>query len=402
MDAVEVDVVEEDLPVVEVVEASEELHERALAGTGGPDDGELLPGRDGQRDILQHGDVGVVAEVEVSEPDFPAQSRRQRHGCSRLVDLLVPVERLEDPLAAGHGPEEHVELLSEHDDRVEQHGDELGKEHDPAEGHLFLDDVTAAEPQHRPDGDRRHAVREGPIRRLEPHGLRLGGEVALVDVRIACVVVVLAARQLHDLEAGQVLLQVLVQGGHGQAHHPEEQARRAAEVEGHHGDDRQREQQNARQFDAHREHDDQRHEEGRELADQRAETPEQFVQRLDVVRDPGHDAADRHAVVERRGPRFEVAEEVEPEVPQALDDGGDEGHAVGVHGHGPGELQGDVEAAGGEQRGEAESFGDGDREVDHAHVRRPAVGPAADDVVDPDQGDHDGQQDLQGGGDDHE
>ena len=373
-----------------------------LPEPGGSDDGELLAGGDGEGDVAQHRHVGVVPEGEVAERHLATQPRGQVGGRVRFVDGLVPVEGLEDALAARHGPEQHVELFAEHDDRVKQHGDELGEEHDPAQRHAFLDHVAAAEPEHRADGDGRHAVGERPVGRLEAHRLRLRGEVALVDLGVAPVVVVLPARKLHDLQPREVLLQVLVERRDGQPDQAEEHARGAAEVEGDDGDQGQGEQQDAGQLGADREHDDQGDEERRELADQGAETAQQFVERLDVVGHAGHHAPHRDAVVEREGPRLEVPEQVEAQVAQPLDHGRDERHAMRMHGHGPGELQHDVEAARREQRGQAEPVGEGDGEFDQAHVRRIRVGLAPDHVVDADQRDHHGEQDLQGGGDEHE
>ena len=101
------------------------------------------------------------------------------------------------------------------------------------------------------------------------------------------------------------------------------------------GHERQGEQQDAGHGRRDGEHDDEGHEERHQLADQAAHAAQEFVERLDVVGDAGHHPAHGDAVVELRRAGFEMGEEVATQVSQAIDDGGDQGHAVVVAGHGP-------------------------------------------------------------------
>jgi hypothetical protein len=63
-----------------VEEADEQIHQRGLAGAGGPHDRDDLPRRGFQRDPPQYGSAGLVAEGHVVELNVTAERFRSRLG----------------------------------------------------------------------------------------------------------------------------------------------------------------------------------------------------------------------------------------------------------------------------------------------------------------------------------
>ena len=94
--------------------------------------------------------------------------------------------------------------------------------------------------------------------------------IVLVDARVALEVVLLPFRELHHLQAGEVLLQVLVETRDRQAHQAKQMTRGAAEVVSHRAHDRQRGQEHQRELHVNGEHDGERDKKRHKLADQRA------------------------------------------------------------------------------------------------------------------------------------
>ncbi len=194
-------------------------------------------------------------------------------------------------------------------------------------------------PDHQRERDRRNAVGERTVQRLDPHRTHLYVAIARVDRAVPFLVVFLPLRQLHYLQAREVLLQVLVQSRHRLAHQPEQLPRNALERVGDAAHDRHHQQHDHGQLHVDREHDHEGHEERHELADQGADAAQQFVQRFDVVGNARHDAADCDAVVKRRRARFEMPEQVDAQIAQTVDHRADQREPVIVPGDGPAELQ---------------------------------------------------------------
>ena len=142
VDAVKVDAVQEDAAVRKVVEAPQQPDQGAFAGPGGTDDGQLLARCDVQGNILEHWLVLAVGEAQMAELHGALEAFRQCGRFGRLMHRLVPIQGLEDALTAGHGAEQHVGLLAQHDDGMQQHIDEPGEQHHAAQRQLLL--------QHRP------------------------------------------------------------------------------------------------------------------------------------------------------------------------------------------------------------------------------------------------------------
>ena len=89
-EAADVVAVDRDSPLLHVVEAAEQAHERRLARARAADDADHLPGRHRERHIVKHGLVAVIAERDVLEADFAPylppglRSRRLHHERGRI------------------------------------------------------------------------------------------------------------------------------------------------------------------------------------------------------------------------------------------------------------------------------------------------------------------------------
>ena len=153
----------------------------------------------------------AYANVRCRTSTAPASrdgSTRRRRG---FVNALAPVQRLEDPFGARHRAKQHVVLFTDRDDRPEQHVDELREQHHAAERDRLLQHVAAAEPDDHARGGRAEAVDERAVEHFDLHRLVFFAAIFLVDLRVHREVAIFAAIQLHDLDARQILVQILVQ-----------------------------------------------------------------------------------------------------------------------------------------------------------------------------------------------
>src|SRR5262249_54649303 len=81
----------------DVIEASEQVDDRGLAGAARPDDGDDLAGMDLERDVMQDRLFGVVTKGDVLEFDL-ATDGGQVDGVRRVDDLRACIQGLEDAL----------------------------------------------------------------------------------------------------------------------------------------------------------------------------------------------------------------------------------------------------------------------------------------------------------------
>ncbi len=184
-----------------------------------------------------------VAEGQMAEFDLAMQVGRQRRGMLRLLQCFVPVERLEDALAARHGAEHDIPLLAHRHDGAEQHVEELREQKDDSDRHLLAQHHVPAEPQDGRDANIVQPVDEGTVEALDGRGADFVAPVVVVDRGIAPEVDLFAPVKLHDLDAGKVLLQILVQPRDRHADGAVERARGAAEQPGEQPSDRHHRQQ---------------------------------------------------------------------------------------------------------------------------------------------------------------
>ena len=210
-----------------------------------------------------------------------------------------------------------------------------------------------------------------------------------VDEVVGARVAVLAAVQLHHRDAGEVLLQVLVQQGDAVADLAIEGPRDAAEHPGgerDHGDGQQQEPGELRR-DA--EHHHQRDQEGNQLAQQQSHSGEQLEEHLHVVRHAGHHPPDGHAVEEGGRPVLEVREEVLAQVAQCPEHRPREEDAMQVETSRPEDDERAVEGAARRQGRQVQGLPEPPGGERHPEGRCHDAALRDQDAVDHDAGDHD-------------
>ena len=149
-DLVDVDAVITDLPVGHIVESVDQIGNRSLSGSGGADEGNLLPRRRVHPDVVEHDLVVGVAEVHAVE-DHVSLQLHISGGAVRLVEMLprphagallrlhnlavlllrvyqrdiavvnfrLLIQQREHAVCSGHGHHDEVQL---HADLVDGHG----------------------------------------------------------------------------------------------------------------------------------------------------------------------------------------------------------------------------------------------------------------------------------------
>ena len=193
-----------------VVEARHELGERRLARARGADEGDRLPRRDRQVDVVERelrAVVGAVGEGHVVEGDLAADVRELPR-VRAVGQLGLLVEQLEDLVQRGHAGLVGRVDLRELADRVEE-AVERGQEADEhADGDVALDGLRAADEQ---DEDRRQRAEEldaREVRGVEVDRRHVRVAVALVQPLEDALVATLLGEGAHDAHAAQRLLQV--------------------------------------------------------------------------------------------------------------------------------------------------------------------------------------------------
>ena len=161
----DVDAVDGDAAFTDVVEARNQVGDRALAAAAHADEGHHLAGIDREVDVLEHR-LDAVAEADVLEDETSAH-RRQRTGAGPIDDLGSGIEQLEDALGPRHpllnrrvGFRETLERLVEEEHR-RQEGEE-GALAAPAG-----DDAVAAVPDDAADREGREHFERRRRERLD-------------------------------------------------------------------------------------------------------------------------------------------------------------------------------------------------------------------------------------------
>ena len=207
----------EDAPVCHVVGAVDQLGQRTLARAGLPDDGDGLPWRSAERDVLEDR-VLAVAETDVLEDDLAFD----RRAISRLVLVefgLLAHDR-QDALGAGDAKldEDETEDRDVGGEAQQRHQAEEGDE--SANAQLSLCDEPCALQKAT---DKRH--REQQPRQVARLYLALAHEVVAVAAGVArelALLLLLLRGRLDDLDASDRLGQPCI-------HHAELVAHRAAD-----------------------------------------------------------------------------------------------------------------------------------------------------------------------------
>ena len=87
------------LTALRVIKTGKQIHQGGLAAAGGADNRDKLPGRHGQRHVLQHRLVrGAVGKAQVADFDLP---RQPGDGNLAFVRLRVLVDKCKHALTRG-------------------------------------------------------------------------------------------------------------------------------------------------------------------------------------------------------------------------------------------------------------------------------------------------------------
>ncbi|KFI56632.1 HAD-superfamily hydrolase [Bifidobacterium callitrichos DSM 23973] len=379
----DIDAVIGDRTGIDVVEAGDEVGDRRLAGAGGSDERDLLPGLGEHRHVVKHFLALHIAEVHVIETDVAAHRRDtavgrilptpvvgalarldqssvrvvrdvdERDPAVILLDALV--EQIEDALAARQRHDDGVELLRDLRDRHREAFDERQEAHERAQR-------ETGGAGHRERAADQRADHVADVAELVVDGAQIAGElVGLVGGVIQTVVDLtevvfgglLVREHLDDLLPGHHLLDEAVELADGPLLLREVRAGAAGQHLGqeHHdrGDDEHHTGQRHAQVD-HRgqDHDDLEHR-GEDLRDGLGD---HLAQRVDVVGVQAHHVAARV--------RVEIAERQLLHVPEHAvaqpthESLGDECHEDGLdaRGHDADRVEAGEREDGAEQRAE--------------------------------------------------
>ena len=168
----------------------------------------VLPGRELEVDLLEHGPVGGVAERDALEADL-AGAGRELAGTGPVVDALGLVHHLEDPLArrgrALRLADPHAEAAQRHDQHREQEveDEELVEAERAVHDHPAGGEEDGALREQRQEREQRHVERALPER---ADGLLEDGAGRALELRLAAI---LLRERLDDVDADDRLL------GHG-------------------------------------------------------------------------------------------------------------------------------------------------------------------------------------------
>ena len=94
--------VDEDGPLLDVVEPEQEAHDGALACTARADQGKRLARVEGEGDVLEYGLLWHVVEGDPPEFDLPL-ANRQRRGIGQVLHLLLNAQEVEHVLHVDEG-----------------------------------------------------------------------------------------------------------------------------------------------------------------------------------------------------------------------------------------------------------------------------------------------------------
>ena len=213
LDLLDVDAVDEDLSLLDIVIAADQGQDGGLARARGAHEGHGLLGQDMEGHALQDPLARLVGEPHVAELDL-ALDVRKLHGVRRVHHLGHQVHDGKDLFRRGEGALEHVELLGQGLDGVEELADVHIEGDDDAAGqrlaqvHAPLDVGPSAHIQQAHDrGDIEH-IHHGAEDAEHQHAGFLGLFQLFALFQEIRHLLILPVEDLGDLDAGEVFAEV--------------------------------------------------------------------------------------------------------------------------------------------------------------------------------------------------
>ena len=313
--------IDEDLSLLRIVNARNEVDQRALPTSRRADDSKRGSGRDAEADVAQYPArlarrVGRVVKAHVSKLDRAARHRRRQmlhgffaaDGRTDVENLVQPPHRsltalkqVHHPAKGDHRPGQHREIHAERDE---------GAHRDSAP-----DREHAAQPQNHHCAEPAEERKEWIERSPEAHQRHVEREVFVVDLSEAGNLRPFLAIRANDARAAQILLRTGRERGEMLLHRLEAVVNSLAHTDRERRKHQQRQQRQQGQLDVDPQHENEREKSAGdrigEIHHRRANGHPDGAQ---VVRQARHDVAGAGVCKVGRVERLQMYEQVIPEV----------------------------------------------------------------------------------------
>ena len=302
----DVDIVDQDLALLDVIIAPDQVEDGRLARAGGADEGDLFPRVDDKAHVAQNVLLSFVGEPDVAELDLAAH-RRQLDRMLRLEDRVLFVEDGEDLFRRGHGVLQRGKLLSQFLNGLKEGADIVGENVHRTERYRSGQHAHAAAVEDQGERKRRDAGKARPEHHEDQQLAHLGAVEVGRSLFKLRKLFALARKDLDELHAGDVFGQEGVERGDLRAHDAVHAAHQRAERQ--RDDENHRQEQKREQREAHvdAEHHDRVADDEHRVRKQAHEHARiHLVERLHVVRHARHDAAHGVGVEKAERQRVDV------------------------------------------------------------------------------------------------
>ncbi len=309
-----VDSADADGSALHFVESQQQTGNRGLARAGVAHHGDGLAGLDAEADVAQHPVLVFVGEPDVVELHGGGRSRKGR-GLGGRLDLHGRVEQLENALGRGHGGLHDVVLFAQILNGAEESHAILEESHQHADLDSAAADAESAVGQQQ--RQRQHAQKLH--HRIKPavgdDGVLVGFHVVAIDLLEFGAAAGFAIEELQHGDAADVLLQIGVDAGDGDANPAVAFLHGTPELHGDQHHQRHHGQQEAGHAGAQFEHRDDDEAQHQQVAqDHQQAGGKQFVERVHVGGDAGDQAAHRIVIVEGKVQALQARHHFAPQV----------------------------------------------------------------------------------------
>ena len=212
-DLADIDAVDQNLALLDVIVAANEAQYGGLTGAGGAHKGHGLLWLHMEGDPLQHPFAGLVGKPNILKFDL-ALDLVQLDGIFLIHHLGLHVQDGEDLLRAGKGLLQHIKLLRQSLDGVEEPGNVAVEGYhqaavdDLAQKFRLLDVATGREEEQAHLAGHEQHIHHGPENAEDVHTVELGLlQIGAADSKILKFPL-LPVEDLGNLHAGQVLGQI--------------------------------------------------------------------------------------------------------------------------------------------------------------------------------------------------